>query len=127
MALPVEQGSAARGASPRILNVVLGIWLFVSAFLWRHTHSQLTNTWIVGVLCVLFALVAMAIPWARYLNTALAVWLFISTWALPSVSAGTVWNNVLLAIAIFIVSLRPGGAADRNPRSFGQAAPPRPA
>jgi hypothetical protein len=92
----------------RIVNIVLGIWLFVSAFLWPHTYAQMTNTWIVGVLCVVFALIAMRVPEVRYLNTLLAVWLFISVWALPTMSVGTQWNNALVAIFVFVVSLAPG-------------------
>jgi hypothetical protein len=91
----------------RGINVILGIWLFISAFIWPHSAAQHLNTWLMGVLSVVFALVAMAAPPARYLNTILAIWLFISAWALPTVSVGTVWNNVLVAIAIFIVSLAP--------------------
>jgi len=92
----------------RIINIVLGCWLFISAFLWPHTNAQMTNTWILGVLCVAFAVIATRVPEMRYLNTLLAVWLFISVWALPSMSAGTRWNNALVAIAIFFVSLAPG-------------------
>ena len=44
---------------PRMANVVLGIWLFISAFLWPHAPAQMANTEIVGVLCVVFGLVAM--------------------------------------------------------------------
>jgi hypothetical protein len=126
MAVPAVRGRAGRGAaSPRIINVILGVWLFISAFVWPHTQAQMTNTWILGVLCVIFALVAMAVPWVRYLNTLLAIWLFISAWALPTYNAGTVWNNVLVAIAIFIVSLVPnegrgadlGGLLGRTPGS----------
>lgn len=94
--------------SARVINIVLGIWLFVSAFLWPHSYAQMNNTWIVGVLCVAFALVAMRVPEARYLNTLLAVWLFISVWALPRLSIATQWNNALVAIAILAVSLAPG-------------------
>jgi hypothetical protein len=109
MALQVQRGPApANAASPRIVNVVLGAWLFISAFCWPHSRAQLTNTWILGVLCVVFALIAMAVPWVRYLNTLLALWLFISAWALPTVSAGTIWSNVLVAIAVFVLSLVPG-------------------
>ncbi len=126
MAVPVTRGPAVRGAAPRIINVILGVWLFISAFVWPHTQAQMTNTWILGVLCVIFALVAMAVPWVRFLNTLLAIWLFISAWALPSTSAGTVWNNVLVAIAIFIVSLVPSGPEERMPSIFGRTAPPRP-
>lgn len=102
----------SRGASTiaRALNIILGIWLFISAFVWDHTAAQRTNTWILGVLCVAFALIALGVPMVRYLNTILAIWLFISAFALPDVSIGTVWNNALVAIAIFIISLVPGGA-----------------
>src|SRR5579883_2620360 len=108
----------------RILNVVLGVWLFISAFAWPHTYAQMTNTWVLGVLCVIFAIVAMFVDQARYLNTLLAIWLFISAWALPTESPGTVWNNVLCSIAIFIVSLIP--TEPGRARFFGPTAP-RPA
>ena len=91
----------------RYLNVILGIWLFISAFIWRHTPEQFNNSLVVGALCVLISLVALAVPQVRYLNTLLAIWLFISAFALPRVSSGTVWNDVLVAIAIFVVSLLP--------------------
>ena len=97
--------------SARMANVVLGVWLFISAFVWAHSPQQMTNTWILGVLCVAFALIAMSVPQARYLNTALAIWLFVSAFVLPRVSAATVWNNVLCAIAIFLVSMVPTEAA----------------
>lgn len=100
----------------RIVNIVLGVWLFISAFIWPHSYAQMTNTWIVGVLVVAFSLIAMRVPEVRYLNTILAVWLFISVWALPSISMGTRWANALTAIAIFFVSLAPaylGGPSNR--------------
>ncbi len=92
----------------RVVNIVLGIWLFVSAFLWPHSYAQMNNTWIVGVLCVAFALIAMRVPEARYLNTLLAVWLFISVWALPRLTIATQWNNALVAIGILALSLSGG-------------------
>jgi hypothetical protein len=108
MALPMQRrGSHEKGVSPRLVNVMLGVWLFISAFLWPDSHAQTTNTWICGVLCVAFAITGMGVPWARYLNTSLAVWLFVSAWALPVERINTVWNNVLCAIAIFVVSLVP--------------------
>jgi hypothetical protein len=101
--------AASRGefAAARLVNVVLGVWLVISAFAWPHSYAQQTNTWILGLLCVVFALVAFYDPVVRYLNTVLATWLFISCWALPQLSLGTLWNNALVAIAIFFVSLLP--------------------
>jgi hypothetical protein len=112
--------------APRIVNAILGVWLFISAFLWPHTHVQFTKTWVCGVLCVAFALLAMALPQARYLNTLLAIWLFISAWALPSMSIGTIWCNVLTSIAIFVVSLVPSAPTDRPVGFIDRNAPPRP-
>ncbi len=93
----------------RGINVLLGIWLFVSAFLWEHTGAERTNTWILGVLCFMFALAAMRASTARWLNTALSIWLFISVWALPHDNLATMWNNALVAIVVFLLSLVPGG------------------
>ncbi len=94
-------------ASSRAINIVLGIWLFISAFLWPHSYAQMNNTWILGVLCVAFALISTRVPEVRYLNTALAIWLFISVWALPSLSLATQWNNAIVAIIVFFASLAP--------------------
>jgi SPW repeat len=95
-------------ATAHYINIALGIWLFVSAFIWPRAQAQMTNTWILGLLCVIFAALALRYPQARYLNTALAVWLFFSVWALPTISVGTMWNNAIVAIAIFVLSLAPG-------------------
>ncbi len=108
---------------PRWINLILGVWLIISAFIWPHTIEQRTNTWIVGLAIALVSLAAMADDRVRFLNTALAIWLFISAFALPSISAGTQWNNALVAIAVFIVSLapatmgrpRPGGPVYQQP------------
>ncbi len=100
--------SSANSRMARGINLILGVWLFISAFVWNHSAAERTNTWILGVLCVVFALIAMSTPTARWLNTALAVWLFISVWALPHTNLGTMWNNPIVAIIVFLASLVPG-------------------
>ena len=112
MKLLLQRQRPGEEVPPGTINVVLGVWLFISAFIWRDSHAQATNTWICGVLCVVFAIVGMGVPWARYLNTALAVWLFVSAWALPTERLTTLWNNVICAIALFVVSLAPSDAGD---------------
>lgn len=103
-----------RGYSTRWLNIAVGVWLFVSAFIWAHSYAQFTNTWIIGIVTVVLAAIAMQIDQIRYLTAALAIWLFISTWALPTHMAGTVWNNILSAIAMFVIALAP------NPHAPGR-------
>jgi len=88
----------------RVLNLLLGVWLFISAFVWPHTVAARTNTWILGVLIVVFALIAMAQPMARWLNTLAAIWLFFSTLAISHMSQATVINNIIVAIVVFILS-----------------------
>jgi hypothetical protein len=97
----------------RGFTLLLGVWLFISAFLWPHSMAQMTNTWICGVAAVVLAGIAMRAPQVRYVNTILSIWLFISAFALPSMSIGTVWNNVIVSVAIFIASLVPSERTQR--------------
>ncbi|MFO7157016.1 MAG: hypothetical protein DIU72_010425 [Pseudomonadota bacterium] len=92
----------------RIACIVLGVWLFVSAFLLPYSGAQFTNTWAVGLAVVVFALAGIASVPARFLITLAAVWLFLSVWILPGASTGAKWNSALVAVLLFILSLAPG-------------------
>ena len=94
---------------PRSIPIALGAWLFVSAFLWPHTTGAAINSWIVGLLIVIASLVALRMPWLRWVDTALAVWLFLSTLAMPGATGGTLWNNLIVAMLVFLASLVPEG------------------
>lgn len=110
-------------SGPRIANVVLGAWLFISAFLLPYSGAQFTNAWIVGLAVVVFALVGLASVPARFLNTLAAIWLFISVWILPGGTTGTRWNSAIVAVLVFIFSLAPSeeertiAPADRRVRA----------
>jgi hypothetical protein len=70
----------------------------------------MTNTWIVGVIGALVALFAIfADDRLRSFNAAVALWLFISAWILPVARGGTTWNNVVVALVLFALSMQPGG------------------
>jgi len=103
--------------SPRLLEILVCVWLIISAFAWPHTVAQMTNTWIVGVIGAVASLVALfADTRLRYITTVLAVWLFISVWALPGAHPGTIWNNVIVAFVLFLSSLStPAGAGGGRP------------
>lgn len=96
------------GRTARYVSFALGLWLFISAFAWEHSAAQFANAWLVGVLTMVAAAAALVVPAFRLVNTALALWLFISVFALPRISAATGWNNVLVAMALFVASLVPG-------------------
>ena len=94
---------------PGWIAIALGAWLFVSAFLWPHGTASAANTWIVGLLIAIASLIALRMPWMRWVETALAIWLFLSTLAMPGATRGTLWNNLIVALLVFLVSLVPEG------------------
>jgi hypothetical protein len=98
---------SAGGIWARYLNVLLGAWLFLSDFAWRHGQAASTNTWICGLLVIAFALWAFRMPTMRWWNTALGAWIVIAGFALPHQSAGTQWNNIIVGALVLLISLVP--------------------
>jgi hypothetical protein len=93
--------------------LALGVWLFISAFIWPHSMASQTNTWIVGLLIAIFAAASLTQPQARWLNVLAAVWLFISTLAVFHPVPGTAWNNAIVAVIVFALALATGPAETR--------------
>ena len=113
------------------LNVLVGIWLFISPWVLGTTSDAATawNAWIIGAAIFVVALIALgatasasaAAPWV---NVVLGVWLFISPWVLRStdVSDGAV-NAWVFGVVTVLVALwafsgrravqRPMGRIDR--------------
>lgn len=89
----------------RIANALLGLWLLISAFIWSHSVAQMTNTWILGVAMGLVAVIGLSVRQIRFVNTVLAAWLFVSAFVLPTMSVGTAWNNAIVAVVAFVLSL----------------------
>ena len=102
-----------RSNAARTLNLLLGAWLFLSAFLLPHAYGSRTNTWAVGLLVLATAAMAFALPELRFINTVLGLWMLVSVFAIPHVSELGRWNNLLVGLAIFALSLVP--AARRGP------------
>ncbi len=92
---------------PRLVDFVLGLWLFASAFLWPHTHSEMMTATIVGIVMVVTAAWSMFAHVVHYLNTLAAIWLFFSALGTNHATAGTAWNDALVAIVVFFLSLVP--------------------
>ena len=93
-------------------NIVLGVWLFASAFLWQHTPATFINALVVGVVIAASAALAYRWPAARIVDTAAGVWLIASLFAWPSVGPATTWNNFFVGAAVALVSLV--GPADED-------------
>lgn len=101
--VPVQQRRSVVQA--RYGNVVLGLWLAASAFAWQHYPTSQTNTWVVGVLIAAAALIAPRSRGMRWATPALASWLAASTLLLWPVTTATLWNNMIVAVLVFALSL----------------------
>jgi hypothetical protein len=104
----------------RTLNLMLGLWLFFTAFALPRTAPSLTNAWIVGILASVFAVAGMLRrERLRFVNTALSAWLLASAFVLPQRSGLAVRSDVVVALGMLIASLVPGSMYSYSSR-FGR-------
>ncbi|MBS2033154.1 MAG: hypothetical protein JST54_35100 [Deltaproteobacteria bacterium] len=91
----------------RINGVIVGLWIFISAFLWRHTPEEFALTWVCGTLAALLAAAAIFQPLVRHLNTVVALVLFVGTMVFRIESEATFWSNLVSAVALAFISQMP--------------------
>lgn len=94
----------------RIFNVLIGTWLFLSAFAWPHSTPQGMTALVCGALTVLLSLATMYFGGIRYLTAVVAVILLVTSLATAEHLDRTFWHNSIMAIAIFV-----GALVDRGP------------
>ena len=108
MAKSIIAGSVLQwGRWPRYCNMLLGLWLFLSAFAWGHTPGNRINTCLVGLFVGIAATMATGASVMRRLTAALAGWLMFTTLIVYSARPATFWNNLILAALVLGVSLVP--------------------
>jgi O-antigen ligase len=102
----------------RVVDVVLGLWLVASAFLWPHGTAQFLNAAVTGALIAAISAVALlARDRARHVTTGLAVWLFLANLLLPGTTLATAWNHAVLAVILFLLSMVPSHRDGRRVRT----------
>jgi hypothetical protein len=89
----------------RTTIVVLAGWVLFAGYLWPHTPAHLLNNWIVGLGLLIFGTVAYRRPWARYVTLALAAWLFVYSALYHRSAPFTFWNDAMVAVVVFALSL----------------------
>jgi len=88
----------------RYINLVLGAWLLVSAFMWPHAEAQFIFTIIVGAVLTIVSPFEVGSPRVRLINTAAGAALIIAAVVLPRTTIVTLWHNVLLGFIVLGVS-----------------------
>ena len=102
------------GMAPAFLNLLAGVWLFISHWVLSYAGGDPTwNDIIFGIVVGLLALVRMAGRdlgrFASVLNAAVGVWLFIAGLTIASSSAAQA-NNIILGAVVFALALAAGAA-----------------
>ena len=95
----------ALGASS--FAVLCGVWLFLSPWIYGASGTAIAwNSWIVGALVVILAVLRRTHPAATrlsWVNSALALWTFASPWVYGHVRADGLFVN-LLCIGVILFS-----------------------
>ena len=93
---------------PRAVNVVLGAWLIVSAFVLPHNGNVGFNSLICGLLVCSTALQAFWAPALRWVNTGLAIWIGFCALVFEYSSPKARLHDLAIAGVILLASLVPG-------------------
>lgn len=92
------------------VNLILGIWLFISPWCLHATMTPAWNLWVLGVIVVVMALWALASPamaFPEWVNVIAGIWLFIAPWVLGfyTVSYASAWDQWIVGVIVFILSI----------------------
>ena len=94
----------------RIFNILMGLWLFASAFVLPQGRGQIATTAICGVLTALFAALTSYDRRSRYLTAAVGALVVVLAFAVHPLGGATFWHNGIVGISIAAAAV-----ADRGP------------
>jgi hypothetical protein len=94
----------------RIFNILMGLWLFASAFVLPQGRGQWTSTAICGVLTALFAALTSYNRRSRYVTAAVGALVVVLAFAVHSLGSATFWHNGIVGLSIAVAAW-----ADRGP------------
>ena len=93
-----------RAEEARYANILLGLWLFLTAFAWRHAPAAWANTWIVGLLVVAVAIWGLTYQGLWRVNALLGLWLIVAALVFPHLLGASRANNIVVGFLITTVS-----------------------
>ncbi|RLD16818.1 hypothetical protein DRI50_00915 [candidate division KSB1 bacterium] len=86
------------------VNGILGVWLFIAAFLNFAPNGNLWNHLIVGVIAAIagFTMINKK-AWQGWLSGIMGIWLIIAAF-IPALQAhaGNMWNGIIVGILLMI-------------------------
>jgi hypothetical protein len=107
----------------RIFNILMGVWLFASAFVLPQSRVQLASTALCGALAALFAAFTNYDLRSRYISAAIGALVVVLAFAIHPLGSATFWHNGIMGISIAVGAWADRAAlAERYPRElYGRA------
>jgi hypothetical protein len=106
-AFHLDQRAALSNAWPRYASLVLGVWLFVSAFAWPHTRDECGASWIMGSMIAMNAFSSIWASPVRYFNVLLGGMSLLWQAAAAEHDRLTWTNGVLVSGLVVLLALLP--------------------
>ena len=86
------------------VNGILGLWIFIAAFLYMGKTGNFWNDLLVGIVAAVVGfLMVKDKPWQGWLTGLLGIWLIIAAF-IPSliVGSGNLWNDLIVGVLMMI-------------------------
>lgn len=92
------------------VNLLIGIWLFVSPWVMGYSTVQAPalNAYVMGAALILLTAIALYIPrrWEEWVNSIIGLWMVVSPWILGfSAMTAVTWNAAIIGLAVLAISL----------------------
>jgi hypothetical protein len=92
----------------RVLNALLGLWLFASAFMFSRAPAPFINVLLVSLAVMAIGMASiLGRHGARRLNAVLGAWLVISAMIFQSMQTGQIVHQVVMGVLLVISALFP--------------------
>jgi hypothetical protein len=88
----------------RIFNILMGMWLFVSAFVWPQGRGQVATTALCGVLTTLTAVLTSYDNRSRYLTEVIGALVVVLAFTVQPLGSATFWHNGIMGISIAVAA-----------------------
>jgi hypothetical protein len=103
----------------RIFNILMGVWLFASAFVLPQGRVQFASTAVCGALTALFAVFTNYDLRSRYVLAAIGALVVVLAFAVQPMGSATFWHNGIMGISIAVGAYADRAAlAERYPREL---------
>jgi SPW repeat len=103
------QWTRKKEAVTDVVNLVLGVWLFLSPWIFGFDPETAAswNAWLSGIVIAVLAIAALAAfaEWEEWLNLIVGLWVAVSPWVVGfSANARAAWDHLVVGLIVALVA-----------------------